>query len=204
MRFPKPVRPAPARRGTHSPTARRGFTLIEAAMVMVIIGVGVLAMLDLLAAGTVSNNDAAETTTAMTLASSIRELSMGFPIYDPQQDPKVAPRTWYSKEASIEQWDNITDLDGPLDTWDTPEEPKGYQKFNPPINGTRKKIDGHDTWAQYVKVETVSPASIRTTLPHDADSEVARVTVKITRDEREVYRTSWLVYAPLAATKPAP
>ena len=171
-------------------------------MVMVIVGVGVLAMLDLLAAGTVSNVDAAETTTAMTLASSIRELSLGLPLYDPNQDPKVAPRVWNSKEPALEQYDNVTDLDGPTDTWDKPEHPGGYQKFQPPINGTKKKIDGHDVWAQYVKVETVNPAQVRSTLPHDPDAEVARVTVVITRDGKEVYRSSWLVYAPMAATKP--
>jgi hypothetical protein len=174
-------------------------------MVTVIVGVGVLAMLQLLAAGTVSNSDSAELTTAMTLANNIRELSLGLPLYDPQQDPSVAPRVWNSKEASLALYDNVTDLDGAVDTWNQPTDPAtGYQKFSPPVDGTRQAIAGLGNWAQYVKVETVNPWNLHTVLPHDPDAEAARITVKVTRDEVEVYRTSWFVCAPLAAVKPAP
>src|SRR5690349_6272577 len=59
------------RRTVRPPAARRregGFTLVEAALTMVIIGTGVVAMLQLLAAGTMSNSSAAELTTAVQLA----------------------------------------------------------------------------------------------------------------------------------------
>lgn len=198
----RPTAPPPARR--FSPRrAPRGFTLIEAAMVMVIIGVGVLSMLQLLAAGSVQNNDAAEMTKAMTLANNVREASLALKFHDPDQPVTVpASYTWFSQESSIEQWDNITDLDGPVDTWDTPEDAKGWQKFSPPIDGTRKTLVGHKGWAQYVKVETIDPTRIRSVLPHDPNAELARVTVKITRDDVEVYRTNWLLGVPLTATKP--
>ena len=55
---------------------RRGFTLIETAMATVIIGVGFTAMLQLIATGTVTNNDSTELTTAMNLAGNVREASM--------------------------------------------------------------------------------------------------------------------------------
>ena len=172
---------------------------------MVIVGVGVLSMLQLLAAGSVQNNDAAEMTKGMTLANNIRETSMALKFYDPDQPVTNPPSyVWFSQETSIEQWDNITDLDGPVDTYLTPEDPKGWQKFSPPINGTRKPVDGHKSWAQYVKVETVDPKKIRSVLPHNPNEEMALVTVKITRDDVEVYRTSWLLCVPLTATKPAP
>ncbi|HEV2296366.1 MAG TPA: hypothetical protein VGR35_21160 [Tepidisphaeraceae bacterium] len=58
------------------PPARRGFTLIEAAMATVIIGVGVLALVELLAAGTVSNVRGTEMTTGINLAKNIRELTL--------------------------------------------------------------------------------------------------------------------------------
>lgn len=58
---------------------RRAFTLIEAAMTTVIIGVGVLAMLELLAAGTKINVDGAEKTTAVNLAKNIREMTLKVP-----------------------------------------------------------------------------------------------------------------------------
>jgi len=174
-------------------------------MVTVIVGFAVLAMLQLLAAGSVTNSESAEMTTAVTLASNIRELSLGLPLYDPDQDPKVAPRVWNSKEASVQLYDNITDLDGNADTWNNPNDPiDGYQKFQPPIDGTRKSIAGLSNWAQYVKVETVSPDNLRIVLPQDPDAEAARITVKVTKDGVEVYRARWFVCAPLAANKPSP
>jgi hypothetical protein len=158
-------------------------------------------MLQLLAAGSVSNGNAAAQTTAMTLAASVREMSLGLPLYDPQQDPKVAPRVWNSQEPSPTNYDNVTDLDGLVDTWADPENPKGFQRFSPPRDGTRKHIDGHDKWAQYVKVESVDPSDVNLVLPHNPNGEVVRVTAKITRDGIEVYRSSWLVYAPQAAKR---
>src|SRR5690349_12927569 len=52
---------------------RRGFTLIEAAMATVIIGVAFTAMLQLIAKGTEANNDGTELTTAINLAGNIHE-----------------------------------------------------------------------------------------------------------------------------------
>ena len=57
-------------------SSRRGFTLIEASLTMVIIGVGVVAMLQLLAAGTVANIDGSELTTGVNFARSVRELTL--------------------------------------------------------------------------------------------------------------------------------
>jgi type II secretory pathway pseudopilin PulG len=181
----------------------RGFTLLEAGMVTVIIGIGVMSMLQLLAAGSVSNSDAAGITTAMTLASNVREMSLGLNYYDPDfpiPDPeKPATWVWDRREASYVSYDNVTDLDGPLDTWDKASDPlTGYQKFSPPIDGTKKAIVGYDKWAQYVKVETVDPKKMRTVLPHDPLAEAVRVTVKVTRDDVLVYQTSWVILAPLA------
>ena len=75
MRFvvPKSVsRPSASR-------VRRGFTLIEAAMVTVIVGVGILATMELLAAGSMANGASTKLTTAMGLASNIHEMSLGVP-----------------------------------------------------------------------------------------------------------------------------
>lgn len=54
----------------------RGFTLIEVAIATVIIGVAFTAMLQLLAAGTVSNKEGTELTTAIHLAGNIHEASL--------------------------------------------------------------------------------------------------------------------------------
>src|SRR3954454_25013895 len=193
----------PARRAA---PGRRGFTLIEAAMVTVIIGVGVVAMLQLLAAGTVSNSEGTELTTAINLANNIREMSLGLAYYDPTDMAKDPPVfTWDTREATVKDYDNIMDLDGAVDTWNDAKDPAtGYQKFQPPLDVRRDPINNYKDWAQMVKVETVSANSVATVLPHDALSPTARVTVKIMRNNTEVYRMSWLAVAPKSLTPKAP
>ena len=69
------------RRGSRGPlrrpTLRRGgFTLIEAAIATVIIGVAFTAMLQLIAKGTEANSDGTQLTTAINLAGNIHEASI--------------------------------------------------------------------------------------------------------------------------------
>jgi prepilin-type N-terminal cleavage/methylation domain-containing protein len=175
-----------------SARGRRGFTLIEAAMVTVIIGVGVVAMLQLLAAGTVSNSEGTELTTGINLANNVREMSLALAFYDPEQ-----PTAWNTREATVKAYDNIMDLDGTTDTWNQASDPAtGYQKFSPPLDVRRDPISGYKDWEQWVKVETVSKDFVATVLPHDPTQPTARVTVKIVRNGSEVYRMSWLAVAP--------
>ena|SRR2546421_7506848 len=61
-------------RGRH---ARTGFTLIEAAIVVVIVGVAIVALVQLLTAGTYANETSTELTTAINLANNIREMAYG-------------------------------------------------------------------------------------------------------------------------------
>lgn len=60
-------------------SARRGFTLVEAATATVIIGVAFTALLQLLAVGTISNQEGAELTTAVNLAGNIHEAAVRVP-----------------------------------------------------------------------------------------------------------------------------
>ena len=156
---------------------RTGFTLVEAAMVTVIIGVGVMAMLTLLAAGTAANEDATQLTEAINLANNIHEITMGMPYYDPQ-----TPTVWNSKEPTVAEWDNITDLDG--------------ASFNPPIDARRNPIPEYAGWRQSVEVESVTHDKVTVTTPDTTTEPTARVTVTVRHRGRTVYATSWLVVAP--------
>ena len=55
---------------------RRGFTMIEASLTTVIIGVGVAAVMQLLAAGTINNIQSFETTTGVNVAKAFREVTL--------------------------------------------------------------------------------------------------------------------------------
>src|SRR5213592_2812829 len=86
---------------------RRGFTLLEASLTTIIIGVGVLAMMQLLAAGTVNNIQSFETTTGVNVAKAVREicvqktmaqvLAMNNTYHEPPWDSRSQPINDLSK-----------------------------------------------------------------------------------------------------------
>ena len=72
MRFRRP-RPDSRSQATTRRRARPGFTLIEASLAIIIVGVGVLASAQLLAVGTAANADSHRMTTGLNLAGNVRE-----------------------------------------------------------------------------------------------------------------------------------
>ena len=155
-------------------------------MVTVIIGVGVVGMLELLAAGTLSNTKGTELTTAINLANNIREISLGMAFADPEQ-----PNVWMTKEKNavtgaynVKLYDNVIDLDG--------------ENFCPPLDVRREPIMGYDSWRQVVKVETVASDNVASVRPNTMAEPTARVTVTIKHQNADVYVMSWLAVAPKA------
>ena len=152
-------------------------------MVTVIIGVGVVGMLELLAAGTMSNSKGTELTTAINLANNIREVSLGMQFRDPDQ-----PTVWNTKEATVLAYRDIKDLDG--------------CQFSPPLDVRRQPIANYVNWRQKVTVDTVDPNNVKLTLNTKDPNEVtARITVTIERTTTPptaVYTMSWLAVAPKA------
>ena len=57
--------------------APRGFTLIEAAIVTAIVGIGIVGLLELLAAGSMANINSKQLTTAVFLANNVNEMIQG-------------------------------------------------------------------------------------------------------------------------------
>jgi hypothetical protein len=156
-------------------TARTGFTLIEAALVTTIISFGVLAMLQLLAVGTVSNNDGAEMSTAINLAKGVRELMVGLPIADPQ-----TPTHWsHETGETLTAYDDIDDFDG--------------KTYSPPIDARRTSVTAFPEWSQNIRVQTVDPNLLTTTVPNGTTAAV-RVTVTVSRNNKEVTRYSWVAF----------
>ena len=179
VRKPYHVNPSPAARPIAA-RRRGGFTLIETAMVMTLIGLGVLAMLELLAAGSVSNGYGAEMTTAVHLANNIHEISLGLEYYDKDDLSKII---WDTKEGGgITAYDNITDLDN--------------TSFSPPLDVQRLPMKGYAGWGQRITVDTVAEDFVSSTRPDTMTEPTARVTVTIFRNGRDVYTTSWLAVAP--------
>lgn len=172
------ITPAAAGPAIAARPRRGGFTLIETAMVMTLIGLGVLAMLELLAAGSVSNAYGTEMTTAVHLANNVHEISLGMAFVDPQN-----PLVWNTKEpGGITAYDNVMDLDG--------------TSFSPPLDVRRQPMPDYSGWGQRVRVESVAEDYVASVRPNTLDEPTVRVTVTIFRNGRDVYTTSWLAVAP--------
>src|SRR3954449_6966946 len=155
-------------------TAGRGFTLLETPLATVIVGVGVLATMQVMAAGTMSNDTAGNMTTGVQLAHNIRELSLGLPFYD-----SVNPSHWGLEAGETATTaDDLDDLDGAV--------------FSPPINARRQVIANMTGWSQKVRVDSVDPNLVSAAVP-SGSTAVSRVTVTILRDGKQVYSANWLI-----------
>lgn len=167
---------APSR--TNFPAARRrGFTLIETALTVTIVGVAIVAMVQLLAAGTVANVDSSELTTGVTLARDIREFSLKLAFLDPP-----TPTVWGLDSAESASnpltYDDINDLAG--------------RTFSPPIDSTGRPLSGFDDWSQTISVVTVAPDRLTSDRPNGSEA-ANRVTVTISRHNNKVCDLTWYV-----------
>lgn len=156
-----------------------GFTLIEAAMVTVIIGVAFTAVMGLFYACTTQNRIANHMTVAAMLASHVQEVMAPLPYSDP--NPLVAT---FGPEPgeTLETFDDIDDFHG--------------LSINPPIDATRTPIPELSQYTQSITVTRVpanNPAGTSTT-----ESGNLRVRVIISYQQNpqspaeQVFSMSWL------------
>lgn len=187
-----------------SPIIRRGFTLIETALAIVIIGVGVLAMLAAQVAFHEQNRWSTHASRAMWLANEIRESMTGLPIHDPVTgrdaadridpqtgvDPETGESPWgpEANEFTAEDWDDLDDFDG--------AEFSGLLG-NGPIDASRVAISGLDRWIQRIRVRHVDPFDIDEEQPRFS-TDLVEVEVTILHlppgaaAPEELTRLSWL------------
>lgn len=180
--------------------ARGGFTLIEAALATVIIGVGVVAMVEAQQSFIRSNLWSSNAATGTFLANEIRELTRNLPRHDPVtglylEGSETGSGTlvgWgpESGEVLVTDFDDLDDFDGisfsDIGTagWDDGDLPGPINAFgevipNINIDGTVAEADP-DTgavqpmagWTQTVIVQKVSPFDTNTVVP-DAQTEPA-------------------------------
>ncbi len=176
----------PRRRRCH---ARRGFTLIEAALATVIIGLGVVSMMELFGTCTTENSTANGQTTAMLLASNIQEAMAGLPLFDP-----ILGSSDFGPQLgqTVGQFTNVTAFDG--------------SRFSPPIDATRTPIPQLTQYTQVISVMPVWPTQLSSnvvesspTITKSTYTGAVRVRVHIfyqrtpTMKASEVYTSDWIV-----------
>ncbi len=158
-----------------APRRRRGFTLIESALVTIIVGTGVVAVMQLLAVGSVSTRQSQNLTTAVHLANQIHELSLGLAFADPADPTHWGPSTG----ETLATYDDVTDLDG--------------QTYSPPIDARRQTLTSLSDWSQSITVDSVDPARITVTVPKGS-TRAQRITVNISHNGQIVFTENWLTF----------
>jgi len=181
---------------------RAGFTLIEAALTTIIVGLGTVAIMGLLSSGLGANEQAAKVTTAVNLADNIHELCDRIP-YVP-----TTTTTW-----GIPSGSTISQLITNSVSGSTPQSNVSWlngQTFNPPIDSTDTTLASAtwSNWEQTVRVTSVNPTNVNdSTWPSGNNNipsvnQMARVTVTVyyssepassSPNWQQMYQTSWLV-----------
>lgn len=167
---------------------RGGFTLLESALAVIIVGVGISALMALMGSLTNQNAVAGRMSTAMLLASHIQEGIAGLSFNDP-----AYAGTYFGPEPgeALANYNDIDDFDG--------------LTLCPPIDAARQPIAGLGQYTQVITVLPVygnklnsntNPASLD--LPKTAYTGSVRVMVRVLYRRtpavpaEEVYRSTWV------------
>lgn len=156
----------------------KGFSIVEVSLATVIVGVAVVSLMELFFACTTQNGAASRLSTAMFLASNVREAMANVSFDDPYYG-RVTPGPDVGE--TLATYDDLDDFSN--------------ASFNPPIDARRQTVAGMDGYTQTVTVQDVDPNRPTVASPGNA---ARQVTVRVTyqRDASqpsgEVFRLSWL------------
>lgn len=186
----EPAMKGTRRRGRRA--SRRGFTLMETALTTVIIGVGVLAMIEAQQAFMRTNNWSTQAATATYLANEIREMTRKLPRHDPVTGlyltgapPGTTLHGWGPEpgEMTARDFDDIDDFDGMtfrndgtsgVSDYDLPGPIDAFGNVIPEIlangevmtdgEGDARPMQG---WSQFVSVQKIDPFNMAQVRPDD-------------------------------------
>lgn len=146
---------------------RRGFTLVETGLAIIIVATAMLAMLAANEAFTKQNDWGERAAQAARLCGEIRERTMVLSV----ADPVTGQDTWGAEggEPGVADWDDMDDYDG-LDV-------SGWSGDGP-IDSAGQVIPDMEQWRQSVTVESIDPTNLGTVVP-DGASDAVRVKVEV-------------------------
>jgi type II secretory pathway pseudopilin PulG len=161
-------------------TIRRGFWLIESAIAIAVIGVGVVAVVGSQQAWHFQAVASEELATGMRLATEIREMSLLLPA----NDPITGSATWGEEAGEFIPID-VDDLD------DLDDEIFAESDGTGPIDATGTVIVGMNGWEQQIAVQCVDQFDVTSIVP-DGSSEVVRIEVTVLHNSEEITRLIWI------------
>jgi type II secretory pathway pseudopilin PulG len=157
--------------------ASGGFTLIEAAIATVIVGVGVGVLLTGVAACTRVNSAGKELTQGVFLAQEVREWTLQLPFSDPDPGDQGSPPGPDGSDPQV----FVDDLDDLMDV-----------TYSPPRDARGHALDDMPDWSETLTLTWRDPDSLTAVVPPGA-SDVLYVEVEIRNQARPVVTTGWLV-----------
>lgn len=150
----------------YTTTTRPGMTLIEAAVAISLISIGLLVGMASQQAqhrAMIYNHQVAS---ADMLARELREWMMHLPLYDPLEGPvSFGPEPG---ETHYTQYDDFDDFHG----FDT-------QAIGGPMNGLGQIIADMPQWSQQITIERVAPDDLANPMALDETTGIARATVSV-------------------------
>jgi Tfp pilus assembly protein PilV len=143
--------------------SRGGFSLVETALAIVIIGIGIVALVASLDAGSRINGAGRDLTNAIFLAQEAREWTVQLPFSDANLGTTLV--SLYSA---------------------------GGLTYNPPHDGEGQQITGMSGWSQVLTVSWRDPNNLASAVSTNG-SNVVNVQASIRCQGTEVYKTNWFV-----------
>jgi prepilin-type N-terminal cleavage/methylation domain-containing protein len=179
-----------SRSARRSTGVRAGFTLIETALAIVIVGVGVVSIMMAQAAFHQQNAWSTHASIASQLGNEIREMTISLPARDP-----VTGDLFWGPEAgeTFADFDDLDDFDGAGSGLVF-----SASAGDGPVNARRQVITNMAGWSQEVRVFNVNPFNVTDSTPADGSTSTIMVEVKVfyqapgTATPTEMTTVSWI------------
>ncbi|MCK4625798.1 MAG: hypothetical protein KAV00_10840 [Phycisphaerae bacterium] len=157
-------------------SGRGGFTLIEALIASIIVGLGITALLMASKSGTQVNANAREITHAVNLGQEVREWTLKLPFLDPETpDNSPGPDGAEDPQTFVDDLDDLKTV-----------------TYSPPRDANGQAISDMTGWSQQITLSWRQQNSISQTVS-DGASEIIYVEVVISYEGQSVLTTGWLV-----------
>jgi len=157
--------------------SRQGFTLVEALVAVIIIGLGAAAIMLSAASNTRANDAGSKLTEAVLLAQELREWTLSLPFTDPDPGDQGNPP---GPDGSDPQ-EFIDDLDDLMGV-----------SYTPPRDGTGTAITGMPGWTQTISITWRDPDDLTATVT-EGSSDIVHVKVTLTFQGHTELETGWIV-----------
>lgn len=152
---------------------KHGFTLIEALIAVLLVGLAIVSLVAANISFTKANGVGADLSTAEFLLEQVKELTAMLPVVDPETTTSV----FGPEEGGLAAYDDVDDFDS--------------ANFSPPISTGRVVLNDFAAFSQQVTVENVSASNFEQVVA-DHGSDFIRVTVKVLLNSKEISSASWI------------